>query len=82
MRPKKGYIKLFKTLFTKEDLIRLLNVRLKEEELDAEDIARIYTEVTSDEKLDSILNDITTPKQRRGILSWRKKARKSLMEIL
>ena len=55
MKPKLNYIKLFNNLFTKEQLIRLLNTRLKE--LDSVTIARIYTEVTSNEKLSSILNE-------------------------
>ena len=67
MRPKLGYIKLFKNLFTKEQLIRLLNARLKK--LDGVTIAKIFTEVTPDEKLDSILNDLIPTSRRREILA-------------
>ena len=67
MRPKLGYIKLFKNLFSKKQLIQLLNARLKE--LDGVTIAKIYTEVTSDEKLDSILNDLIPTSRRRAILA-------------
>ena len=79
MRPKSGYIKLFKNLFSKKQLIQLLNVRLKE--LDEATIAKIYTEVTLDEKLDSILNDLIPSSRRRAILAKPDNVKSSILEM-
>ena len=79
MRPKLGYIKLFKNLFSKKQLIRLLNARLKE--LDGATIAKIYTEVTSDEKLESILNDLIPTNRRGAILTKVDKEKTSVLRM-
>ena len=67
MRPKKGYIKLFNNLFTREQLIRLIDLSL--EKLDRQTLAQLFTEITPDEKMDSILSDTASSKQRKEIMS-------------